>query len=54
MRLGVIVEILRRYRKKLEPVRRGIGLAYRLNGALEESGLRANPTLRRVFPNREA
>ncbi len=48
--LDLIVEILRHQRKNLERVRRGIGLAYRLNAALEESG---NPMLRRV-PDREA
>jgi hypothetical protein len=51
--LDVIVEILRRHTKKLERVRRGIGLAFRLNAALEESGLRGNPMLRQV-PDREA
>jgi hypothetical protein len=45
----VIVEILRGHAKKLERVRRGIGLAFRLNAALEESGLRGNSMLRK-FP----
>ena len=49
----VIVEILGGHAKKLGRVRRGIGLAFRLNAALENSGLRGNPMLRRV-PDREA
>jgi hypothetical protein len=48
----VIVEILRGHAKKLERVRRGIGLAFRLNAALEESGLRGNSMLRQV-PDRK-
>jgi hypothetical protein len=44
----VIVEILRRHGQKLERVRRGIGLAFRLNAALEDSGLRGIPMLRQV------
>ena len=44
----VIVEILRGHAKKLERVRRGIGLAFRLNAALEKSGLRGNSMLRQV------
>jgi hypothetical protein len=48
----VIVEILRGHAKKLERVRRSIGLAFRLNAALEESGLRGNSMLRQV-PDRK-
>ncbi len=46
--LDVIIEILLRrgHSKRLERVRRGVGLAFRLNKALEEAGLRGNPMLR--------
>lgn len=44
----VIVEILGADAKKLEWVRRGIGLAFRLNAALENSGLGGNPMVLRV------
>jgi hypothetical protein len=44
----LIVEILRGHTKKLERVRRGIDFAFRLNAALEESGLRGNSMLREV------
>jgi hypothetical protein len=45
-----IVEILRRRgdAQKLARVRRGIALAFRLNGALDEAGNRGNPLLRQV------
>jgi hypothetical protein len=46
--LDLIVEILRCHRQKLQRVRRGIGLAYRLNAALENSGLGGNPMVLRV------
>ena len=44
----VVVEILRGHAQKLERVRRGIGLAFRLNAALENSGLRGTPMLRQI------
>ncbi len=46
--MDVIIEILLRrgHAKKLERVRRGIGLAFRLNKALDEAGLRGHPMLR--------
>jgi hypothetical protein len=46
--LDVVVEILRGHSKKLERVRRGIGLAFRLNSALDEAGLRGNPDVTAV------
>jgi len=44
--LDVVVEILRGHTRKLERVRRGIGLAFRLNSALDKAGLRGYPMLR--------
>ena len=44
----VMVEILGGQAKKLGRVRRGIGLAFRLNAALENSGLGGNPMVLRV------
>src|SRR5262249_37745578 len=44
--LQLIVEILRGRSQKLERVRRAIGLAFRLNSALDEAGNRGNPMLR--------
>ena len=44
--LDPVVEILRGHTRKLERVRRGIGLAFRLNSVLDKAGLRGNPMLR--------
>jgi len=46
--LDPVLEILRGHSKKLERVRRGIGLAFRLNTALDKAGLRGNPMLRPI------
>jgi hypothetical protein len=49
--IDLIVEILTRrgYAEKLVRVRRGIGLAFRLNSALDEAGNRGNSLLRQVM-----
>ena len=49
--MDVIVEILTRrgYAEKLARVRQGIGLAFRLNSALDEAGNRGNSLLRQVM-----
>jgi len=44
--LDVVVEILRGHTRQLERVRRGIGLAFRLNSALDKAGLRGHAMLR--------
>ena len=48
--LDPVLEILRGHSKKLERVRRGIGLAFRLNNALDQAGFRGNPMLRPSTP----
>lgn len=49
--IDLIVEILTRrgYAEQLVRVRRGIGLAFRLNSALDEAGNRGNSLLRQVM-----